>query len=223
MILEHFCISHIGGRLNHEDNFLFEIPCTLNVGDLPNITVTPTSITETITLGEVETITVPVTVNNTGTATGEYNATAVCTAGWLTLAGDTQGTVPAGANKTFNAVINPSELEPDDYEAVILVSTNDEAHPLFTITVKLKKEPNDINDFTIIKSVFPNPASDFVHVQCNKMINTVQVINNNGQIVYQTEVNDDAAAIDVSTLSAGYYFIRVITNEDTHSVKLIVR
>jgi len=209
---------------NDELNPIFIIPCKLTVGDFPNIVVTPTSITETIEEGD-EPITVPVTVNNTGTAPGEYTATAVCTLGWLALEGDTQGNLPAGGNKSFNAIIDGSELDKGEYEAYINVATNNPQSPNIEISCMLTVTGDGIEAIIgdIITSMYPNPASDVVNVKCNKMINSIQIINQNGQIIYTTTVNNVETTINTTNLSAGYYFVRVITDESAHSVKLIVK
>ena len=211
---------------NDPDNFLFTIPCTLTVGNFPNITVTPLSITETIDLGDTEKITVPVTVKNTGSAEGTYSAEVEGTDVWLKVGGDIEGTVPAaGGEKEFNAIIDGSELEKGEYEASIKVTTNNAQNPIFNIACKLTVKEEGIEAIVgnIITSIYPNPASDLVNIECNKMINSIQVINQSGQIVYNTTVNNDKTTIDTSNLSAGYYFVRVITDESAHSVKLIVK
>ena len=192
--------------------------------EFPIMNVTPTSITESIIEGENEIITNPITVANTGTAEGEYEAVATCEGEivWLTLTGDAEGTVAVGGSKSFNAVINPSELEVGEHKATILVETNDEAHALFTIPCKLTITLG-IDDFKIKTAIFPNPASDVVNVVCNTIVNSIQLINNNGQIVYNHVVNNDNITIDTSNLSAGYYFIKLFTHEGTHSVKLVLK
>ena len=184
--------------------------------------ITPTSITETIIDGENPTKTVPITVKNTGNAAGTYQAQAVCPAGWLTLGGDISGTVATDGSKSFDALVDATKVEVGDYEAVILITTND-GNPVTEITCILSKLL-DIEIITLSQAqVFPNPASDRITVKCNKEFNTIQIINISGQIVYSATVNGDQTTIDTSNLSAGNYFIRVITNEGAHSVKLIIK
>jgi hypothetical protein len=212
------------GSVYYIDNFKFCVPREVSVTPVtfPIMNVTPTSISETMTEGETTIKTVPVTVSNTGTAAGEYTATITGTVAWLTLTGDTQGTVPFDGSKTFNVVIDGGELGEGEYTGTITVTTSDEEHPTFNIACTLKIELG-VEIFTAITtSVFPNPASDWVKVQCSTVINSIQLINNMGQIVYAANVDGDNTSIDTSNFSAGYYFIRVITNEGTHNVKLII-
>ncbi|MCL2247150.1 MAG: T9SS type A sorting domain-containing protein, partial [Lentimicrobiaceae bacterium] len=208
-----------------ENNPMFEIPCTLVKGKIAYMSVTPTSISETVSVGEDNAITVPVPITNRGTAEGTYSAAPAPADAWLSLTGDAQGTVAIDGSKTFNAVIDPTGLEKGDYEAAILVTTNDPSNGLITIACKLKVEGQGIETYIngVHTTLFPNPATDLVNVTCNKTINTIQVINYNGQIVYSAPVNDDKTTINTSNLSAGYYFVRVITDESAHSVKLIVK
>jgi hypothetical protein len=57
---------------------------------------------------------------------------------WLSLSGDTYGSIPKGATKTFNAKFNAAGLEKDKtYNATIYVATSDEENPLFTIPCTL--------------------------------------------------------------------------------------
>ena len=201
------------------DNFVYKITAAK---ESPIMNITPTSITETIIDGENPTKTVPITVKNTGNAAGTYQAQAVCPAGWLTLGGDISGTVATDGSKSFDALVDATKVEVGDYEAVILITTND-GNPVTEITCILSKLL-DIEIITLSQAqVFPNPASDRITVKCNKEFNTIQIINISGQIVYSATVNGDQTTIDTSNLSAGNYFIRVITNEGAHSVKLIIK
>ena len=207
----------------HKEETIIDVKINFIIGEVPVLVVTPTSIEETITEGDNPIKTVPVTITNNGTVEGEYEAAASCPAGWLTITGDIEGKVPAGGSKSFNAVINAGGLEIGDYQAAILITTNDPQNQLFEIVCKLSKL-QDIEIFTLSQSqVFPNPASDRITVKCNKEFNTIQIINISGQIVYSATVNGDQTTIDTSNLSAGNYFIRVITNEGAHSVKLIIK
>jgi hypothetical protein len=217
------------GAVFYIDNFMFgELGSVATFEDIekeknPIIDVTPTSISEKIVEGG-NAITVPIKLTNTGTAEGTYKAEAKCNdeLTWLTLDGEIEGVVAMCGNKSFKAVIDAGELEMGKYEAVITISTNDVLTPKIEISCTLNIELG-INDFSIQTLVFPNPSSDFVDVVCNLNIETIQIINYNGQIVYNATVNNDKTNISTSNLSAGFYFIRVVTKEGAHNVKLIVK
>ncbi len=65
--------------------------------------------------------------------------------------------------------------------------------------------------------VYPNPSnSDFnVALANGGLINTVRVLNLNGQVVKEVAVNNASARISANDLSAGAYLISVETNDGT--------
>jgi hypothetical protein len=188
---------------------------------LPIINVTPISIDTLISVGATETVTVPITVTNTGVADGEYTATEDVT--WLSLTGDIQGVVAANGTKTFNIVIDGSTLEIGIYEGTILVTTNDTEHPSFTISCKLTVDEDGIEIFDIIQTIYPNPASTIVNIESNKVINSIEIFNYMGQVVYSATVNETGASADISRLSSGTYIIRINSEGHIQSSKLIIK
>jgi hypothetical protein len=70
----------------------------------------------------------------------------------------------------------------------------------------------------------PNPATDYLNVHSSAMIQTLKVINAVGQIVIEETVNANHAAISVSHLQAGIYFVVGTTADgSTFNEKVIVR
>jgi len=208
------------------DNFYY-YPGLVIEEKYPVMNVTPASIDETVVEGATTAITVPITINNTGEADGEYEAKAVVgEEDWLSIEGDTQGIVAPADNKSFDAIIDPTELEKGEYEAVILVTTNDPDHETIEIPCKLTVDTDGIIDFTINgvqTKLFPNPASDIVNIECNRLINSIELINYMGQVVYSAQVNAENTTITTANLSAGIYFVKVSTEVGANSVKLIVK
>ena len=72
--------------------------------------------------------------------------------------------------------------------------------------------------------VYPNPTSSLVNVFIDKIENTqLQIININGQVVLEKQINDQNTLLDVSSYNKGVYIIR-ITNESGVSInKLVVK
>jgi hypothetical protein len=214
-------------KTNDEANPEFIIPCSLIVGTNPFFEVDITPIFEAIELkdGKPTSITKTITVSNSkGNAEGTFNAVVEGTGEWLTLDGDvTDVLVPAGENKTFDAIFEAEGLEADTYEATIVITTSDEYHAKFEIPCKFIVTIFDgIDGYTIKTLVFPNPANDMVTVQSNTLINSIQVFNNMGQVVYTATVHGEETTINTSTFNAGIYFIKVNTTEGSQNVKLII-
>ncbi len=73
--------------------------------------------------------------------------------------------------------------------------------------------------------VYPNPATDFVNVKFDieKYHNMgVQMVNSNGQVVYNASLNTVNHRIDVTSMAAGVYFIKVTADEGSMVEKVVV-
>lgn len=62
-------------------------------------------------------------------------------------------------------------------------------------------------------SLFPNPASDLIRLELEEANNIIQILNMQGQEVYQTQIADKNPTIPIHNLSKGVYFI-VVTNKN---------
>ncbi len=71
--------------------------------------------------------------------------------------------------------------------------------------------------------VYPNPASDLVKIESTSKIKSIEVMNFIGQAVFTIKaVNDKKLQIDVSTLVAGVYFVRIFTVDGVLTTRIIV-
>ena len=70
--------------------------------------------------------------------------------------------------------------------------------------------------------LYPNPAFERVNVECNERINSIQILNYLGQTLFTHIVNGEKTTLDISTMNAGTYFIKINTDNCTFSRKLIV-
>ena len=167
-----------------------------------------------------------VTISNTGTADGTYTITVEAEKPWLTIDGDATGTVAIAGTKTFDVVMDATGLDTIVHTGIITVATDDVNNPVFEINCTLTVEAKEVGIITINgveTKIFPNPASNFVTVQCSEMINSIQIMNNMGQVVRTVSVNSDVTHLDTSNLSAGVYFVKVITDKTAFSNKLIIK
>ena len=194
----------------------------------PIMDVTPLTVSEKATEGDTEPFTTEISVVNTGEyAFGTY--TSKVTYGgdvedWITLTGDANGTVAPEGTNTFNIVMDPTDLEKGTYNANITVETNDVEHPSFTIACTLTMGGVGVDSYTLIQTkLFPNPTSGEVTIDCDKVINQIDILNYMGQVVYSSEVNTTTIKTDISQLSAGTYFVRIKTEVGTQTNKLIVK
>jgi hypothetical protein len=208
-----------------EEKPLFTIPCTLLVGEFPLISVAPNSIEESFPEdAENKTVTVTLTVANSGSGEGSYEAKVVEVVDWLTLEGDTQGDLPIGESKTFDAVIDATDLAIGNYNATIAVTTNDLTNPLINVPCKLViKQGIEVYINGVETKVYPNPATNMINVESNITMSSIQIINHVGQVVSSSVVNDSKTTVNTSNLSAGYYFVKVNTEKGSRSIKFVVK
>jgi subtilisin family serine protease len=82
----------------------------------------------------------------------------------------------------------------------------------------------ELNDFaSVYFYLFPNPASNQLFVMSNNSLTAsahVEVINSLGQIVLITKLTADKS-IDVSSLSSGFYFVKISENNISFTQKVI--
>jgi len=145
---------------------------------------------------------------------------------WLSLVGNTSGNVPMGSTRTFNATFNATGLEVGTYRANLFVTTSDENNPLFEIPCTLQITEVGIETYTVNNiqtTVYPNPASDMVTIESNKNINSIQLFNNMGQIVYSSVVNGEKTTVNTANFGKGIYFLKVNTDAGTKNIKIAVQ
>lgn len=75
--------------------------------------------------------------------------------------------------------------------------------------------------------IYPNPADKKITVETNSDFNSIlqiQIISVSGQILSNKNCREPGIkSIDVSDLTSGLYFVRIITNEKTETIKLCIQ
>ncbi len=70
-------------------------------------------------------------------------------------------------------------------------------------------------------SYYPNPVTDVLNLTAPNEISTVSVFNLLGQKVMATTVNATEANVNMSTLSAGTYVVKVMANNEVKTLKIV--
>jgi hypothetical protein len=84
------------------------------------------------------------------------------------------------------------------------------------------KEPEGINENVGTSfSIVPNPAKDKITISAENNFNTVEVINFLGQTVISQSNNGNTIEINVSNLTNGVYFVRIISDNGTTVQKFV--
>ena len=80
------------------------------------------------------------------------------------------------------------------------------------------------NSNTKISSIYPNPTSDKVTIELMENITaTIEVTNAEGQLVKSISTPNKATTLDVSEMSSGIYYIKIISDQNTEINKLIIK
>jgi hypothetical protein len=98
-----------------------------------------------------------------------------------------------------------------------LTGCSSKAHILVYACVGLKEES------VIIKRLYPNPFKNIIHMDYISQVNgvSVQVINIFGHTVYEETFSYSPDLLNLFMLSNGMYYLRVISSEGSHSVKIL--
>ena len=83
----------------------------------------------------------------------------------------------------------------------------------------LVKNSTDVNEFGIHANLYPNPTNGNVTIEAEGMQRIV-VVNELGQVVYDTEVNNSMTILNMSQFGAGMFMIRIYA-ENGMSVKRV--
>jgi hypothetical protein len=79
------------------------------------------------------------------------------------------------------------------------------------------KEEFDSNQF----KVFPNPTNDFVILESDVAITSIQVYNQTGQVMINKPTNDKSISLDLSQLKAGTYFLMMEVGDKIISKQIV--
>ncbi|MFZ4679161.1 MAG: T9SS type A sorting domain-containing protein [Flavobacterium sp.] len=91
-----------------------------------------------------------------------------------------------------------------------------------TFTLKLSDNSLGNSSFDDANfSYFPNPVKNTLNLSYNQEISNVEVFNLLGQKVISNVINANAAQIDMSNLSKGAYMVKVTSNNQLKTIKVI--
>ncbi len=91
--------------------------------------------------------------------------------------------------------------------------------------IKVKYESNtsveDYQDEEI--SVYPSPANDQIHISSNQVIDNLTIYNTFGKEIINEIVKNSKATINISSLPAGFYFIRLNYSNNKTIIRKILK
>jgi hypothetical protein len=84
------------------------------------------------------------------------------------------------------------------------------------------KIPIDIDDQKVSSfALYPNPAMSSLNVSSNSMIVALEVLNINGQLISTAKPFSNLHTLDISSVSSGIYFIRLISEDSSETLRFI--
>lgn len=91
------------------------------------------------------------------------------------------------------------------------------AGPKSFTTVTLGLEEQALKGFKL----YPNPTKNMLWMESEKALNEVKIFNLAGQELMNVKPNKSNTAIDLSSLSTGFYFLKVATDTDSGTYKIL--
>ncbi len=141
------------------------------------------------------------------------------------------GTVEGEGDYLANSQVTISASPTSSSYAFLKWSDNDTNNPrTFTITqdtvfVALFQRSNNISETPAddLVRVTPNPAAEQITIASTCPITQIEIITLSGKSTLRQEAGDMATTVDISSLPAGTYMVRIQTTKGTAFKKLVVR
>jgi hypothetical protein len=70
-------------------------------------------------------------------------------------------------------------------------------------------------------TVFPNPTAGKTEINCLTEIKNIEVYSVLGELVVQKKVNAKSTSLDLSEFNSGIYVLKVFSNKNMHSLKIV--
>ncbi len=142
---------------------------------------------------------------------------------WLSVSPET-GVIDGAATQDIAVSFNSEGLEVTTYTANLRISSNDYDNPLLIIPVTLQVELSTsvIELQQVDVNLFPNPASNYLQVTANQLIERITITDISGKEFYTVHENRHHALLDLPFLSNGMYLIQITTKQGTYTKKLQV-
>jgi agmatine/peptidylarginine deiminase len=147
----------------------------------------------------------------------------------------TEGTLMKNEDGTYSYPI-PNKVDAGTYEYYFAVISNSGKMVIKPMTAptglysfSFKKEGLDIEiaESNNLSEFYPNPAKTFtsLKIDSKELVSSVQLFNSFGELVTQIELDSqsgiDALEINVSSLSIGIYFVKIIDENNNSIIKKI--
>ena len=91
---------------------------------------------------------------------------------------------------------------------------------VYNISERLFVNDLESNKYSI--DVYPNPTNDILNIQVEGSISSIEITNLLGQTLLTSKGNSSREQIDISGLSAGNYFVKVVVGDGSQVLRVVV-
>ncbi len=124
----------------------------------------------------------------------------------------------------FNFTVNiPGDYVIENCELVFFLQDNDTKEVMNTTKVNLGQVVGITEKGNLYFRISPNPANDRVKIQAESILKNISIYNLSGQKIYQRALNGKTTELNVDFLNPGMYLIRLETESDILTDKLIIQ
>lgn len=125
-----------------------------------------------------------------------------------------------------------SASTPDNFPVMVLGKVTITLPGNATVTQKIVWTKDDTENYLSIDEsdmyvpefkVFPNPAANSVSIEVEKNTESIKLFNTVGELITEIKSPKTIEVINISTLSAGVYFVSSTVNGATKTEKLLVK
>ena len=143
---------------------------------------------------------------------------------WLSTT-QTSGSVTPGSSVTIDVNFDSTDMAVGTYNGNVVISSNDPDEPIVNVAAQLividnGGSVNDLSQFDF--KYFPNPFSKSINLSAKKNFDSIKVFSLLGQeLININPDNKSHLNIDMSKLLTGTYYMKVVIDGKTASLKII--
>ncbi len=108
---------------------------------------------------------------------------------------------------------------PFKYAITVVYANGLESDPAYSNSLELTVGLSELTDN--LKAFYPNPTTELVNIELNKVIDQIEVYNYTGSLVYRQVIGTEKCSIDMSTFKSGVYLFKLICEDRTTIQQLI--
>ena len=76
---------------------------------------------------------------------------------------------------------------------------------------------------TIEVNIYPNPANEFVNIESNEKIISIEIYDVQGKLVFNSYVNDFNFTLNVQEFISNIYLVKIKTDLNIYQEKLLIK